>query len=195
MMIVGLTGGIGSGKSTVASMFKKHGIPVFIADTEAKQLMQTNGNVKKAIIGAFGNEAYINNEPNTKYLAAQVFPDPAKLQALNQIIHPAVATYFKEWAAKQDAPYVIKEAAILFESGSNKDCDVIITVTAPLNVRIKRVVERDNTTMEAVQERMKHQWSESEKVKQSDYVIENIHIETTRQLVERIHSLLVKKTN
>ncbi|WP_335964347.1 dephospho-CoA kinase [Galbibacter sp. PAP.153] len=194
-MIVGLTGGIGSGKSTVASMFKKHGIPVFIADTEAKQLMQTNGNVKKAIIGAFGKEAYINNEPNTKYLAAQVFPDPAKLQELNQIIHPAVATYFKEWAAKQDAPYVIKEAAILFESGGNKDCDVIITVTAPLNVRIKRVVERDNTTMEAVQERMKHQWSESEKVKQSDYVIENIHIETTRQLVERIHSLLVKKTN
>ncbi|MCX2681690.1 dephospho-CoA kinase [Galbibacter sp. EGI 63066] len=193
-MIVGLTGGIGSGKSTVASVFVELGIPVFIADTEGKRLMRESSEVKNAIVSAFGKEAYIEDNPNRKYLADLVFNDPKKLEQLNAIIHPAVGVSFKKWYQEQEAPYVVKEAAVLFESGADKDCDVIIIVTAPLETRIHRVVERDQTTREAVMERIENQWSEEEKIKRADFVIENIDMETTRLTTTEIHEQLLKKS-
>ncbi|MCM5662782.1 dephospho-CoA kinase [Galbibacter mesophilus] len=195
MFVVGLTGGIGSGKSTVAKFFEEMGVPVFIADAEGKKLMANNESVKEAVKSFLGNEAYqADGKPNTAYIAGIVFKDKNKLQQLNSIIHPAVATSFKSWKEQQTAPYVLKEAAILFESGSFKDCDYIVTVSAPEKLRIERVLTRDNTAKEAVEERMKNQWPEEEKIKQSDYVIQNINLETTRELVGKVHSLLLKKS-
>ncbi|QLE02172.1 dephospho-CoA kinase [Galbibacter sp. BG1] len=193
-MIVGLTGGIGSGKSTVADFFAELGVPVFIADTEGKKLMHTDDAVKNAIVDEFGEEAYKGDSPNTTYIADIVFKDPEKLQKLNKIIHPAVGRSFSSWMKKQEAPYVIKEAAILFESGSYKDCDIVLTVTAPKEIRIQRVLQRDTATREAIEARMKNQWSEEEKVKKSDFIIENINLDTTKEFVTKVHSLILKKS-
>ncbi|MCF8714607.1 dephospho-CoA kinase [Joostella atrarenae] len=193
-MIVGLTGGIGSGKSTVASLFKKLDVPVFIADVEAKSLMETNNDVRKRIIDLFGENAYDHNLPNRKYIADIVFADPEKLKKLNAIIHPAVGAHFKDWYENQEAAYVIKEVAILFETGGDKQCDLVITVTAPKEVRLQRVLKRDNTTREEVEARMNNQWKEEDKVKKSDFVIENIDLEETSQIVEKIHEMILKKS-
>ncbi|MEL4308747.1 dephospho-CoA kinase [Joostella sp. CR20] len=192
-MVVGLTGGIGSGKSTVAQMFKELGVPVFIADTEAKQLMETSDNIRKDIVKIFGASAYQDKLPNRKYLANIVFEDPNKLQQLNAIIHPAVGQYFEQWLQKQSSPYVIKEVAILFENGGDKNCDLVITVTAPKEIRIQRVLSRDKTTREAVEARMNNQWSDEAKVEKSDYVIENINLDETRKIVAELHKTLLKK--
>jgi dephospho-CoA kinase len=192
-MIVGLTGGIGSGKSTVAKMFMDLGVPVYLADDEAKKLLSGDPSVRKSVEKLLGKKAYIGDKPDRAYIASQVFDNSKKLESLNKIIHPAVKKHFKNWYTLQVAPYVIKEAAILFESGSNDDCDAVITVTAPPEIRIERVILRDHTTEEAVKARMKHQWSDEEKLKLSDFVITNTSLKKTQDQVRKIHGQLLKK--
>ncbi|MBM0657493.1 dephospho-CoA kinase [Capnocytophaga genosp. AHN8471] len=187
MMVVGLTGGIGSGKSTIAKAFAALGIAVFNSDEQAKALIANNAQVKKHIIAAFGEEAYQNGEYNRAYIAQIVFNNSEKLAILNGIVHPALAKYFNQWAKKQTSPYVLKEAAILFESGSYKDCDYIITVTAPEEVRIARVMARDHCTEAQVHARMAQQWSDAQRIALSDAVIENVDLESAKEQVKRIN--------
>ena len=187
MMVIGLTGGIGSGKSTVAKEFATLGIAVFNSDEQAKALIANNAQVKKRIMAAFGEKAYLNGEYNRAYIAQIVFNNPEKLAILNGIVHPALAKYFKQWTKKQTSPYVLKEAAILFESGSYKDCDYIITVTAPEEVRIARVMARDHCTEAQVRARMSQQWSDAQRIALSNAVIENIDLESAKEQVKRIH--------
>jgi len=190
MMVVGLTGGIGSGKSTIAKAFAALGIAVFNSDEQAKALIANNAQVKERIIAAFGEEAYQNGEYNRAYIAQIVFNNPEKLAILNNIVHPALAKYFNQWAKKQTSPYVLKEAAILFESGSYKDCDYIITVTAPEEVRIARVMARDHCTEAQVRARMAQQWSDAQRIALSNAVVENIDLESAKEQVKRINDEL-----
>ena len=190
MIVVGLTGGIGSGKSTIAKEFAALGIAVFNSDEQAKALIATDAQVKERIIATFGEEAYQNGEYNRAYIAQIVFNNPEKLAILNNIVHPALAKYFKQWAKKQTSLYVLKEAAILFESGSYKDCDYIITVTAPEEVRIARVMARDHCTEAQVRARMAQQWSDAQRIALSNAVIENIDLEKAKKEVRRINNEL-----
>ena len=135
-MIVGLTGGIGSGKTTVAKFFEDYGIPVYIADEEAKKLMARSKVIKRKLIHLFGEQTYINNALNKPFIANIIFNDKSYLQKMNAIIHPRVARHFEKWVIKQNAPYVIKEVAILFENGGQDKCDAVITVIAPKNIRV-----------------------------------------------------------
>ena len=189
-MVVGLTGGIGSGKSTISKAFAALGIAVFNSDEQAKALIANNVQVKERIIAAFGEETYQNGEYNRAYIAQIVFNNSEKLAILNGIVHPALAEYFKQWAKEQTSPYVLKEAAILFESGSYKDCDYIITVTAPEEVRIARVMARDHCTEAQVRARMAQQWSDAQRIALSDAVIENVDLESAKEQVKRINEEL-----
>ncbi|KGO90772.1 dephospho-CoA kinase [Flavobacterium suncheonense] len=184
--IIGLTGGIGSGKSTIAAYFKKRGIPVYIADEEAKKLMNTPEVIKK-VQTVFDENIIENNQLNRKKIAELVFSSPEQLKKLNSIVHPEVRKHFTDWVEKyKDRPFVIKEAAILFESGTFKDCDKIILVTAPEDVKIDRVMKRDKVSKGQVLERMKNQWSDEKKIPLSDYVIQNIDLETAIKKTEEI---------
>ena len=192
MKVVGLTGGIGSGKSTVAKMFKTLGIPVYIADDEAKGLMNRSKIIRKKLIEVFGEEAYLKTGLNRQYIANKVFRDKSLLSKLNSIVHPKVASHFKQWIKNQNAPYVIKEAAILFENGSYKSCDYIVTVIAPEEERINRVVNRDNTTKEKVLAIIENQWNDTDKIALSDYVITNLELIKTEAQVLQIHEEILK---
>lgn len=184
--IIGLTGGIGSGKTMVANYMKSLGIPVFIADDDAKIVMKSEV-VLHSIKKEFGNCVFIKEEINTKELAKQVFNNPEKLEKLNAIVHPMVKIHFENWLLQyQKHPFIIKESAILFESASNKNCDAIITVTAPLEIRIDRVIKRDHTDRESVLKRIQNQWSDEQKVAKSDYVIQNIDSKSTKIQVDEI---------
>ena len=188
--IIGLTGGIGSGKTMVAKYVESLGIPVYIADDEARILMKTD-KVIQAIIFAFGNEVTNNGIINREKLAQLVFNNPEKLKKLNSIVHPQVKKHFNTWIEKhKNFPFIIKEAAILFESGSNKYCDAIITVTSPLETRLQRVIERDKTDKEAVLKRMNNQWTDEQRIAKSDYVIQNLTVEATKKQVDEILKLL-----
>jgi dephospho-CoA kinase len=188
--IIGLTGGIGSGKTTVANLFRDLGVPVYIADEEAKKLMNSE-EITTQIIKIFGNEVLNKNLIDREKLAAIVFSNPEKLKLLNGIIHPAVRAHFLKWVKSHSgAPIVIKEAAILFESGNDKDCDAIITVTAPLEIRIDRVLQRDKTTRTEVLKRIENQWSDELRISKSDYIIENINIDNTQSEVSKILKIL-----
>ena len=191
--LVGLTGGIGSGKTTIANFFKELGVPIYIADTEAKALMNRSKVIKRKLIALFGDNAYQNGKLNRDFLSKQIFNDKDLLQKMNAIVHPKVASHFKRWVKKQDAPYVISEAAILFENGSYKKYDYIITVTAPEEVRLKRVMSRDNSSKEKVKSVMNNQWKDEEKIKLSDYVIQNINLEEAKAQVLQIHQNLLQK--
>ena len=193
MIIVGLTGGIGSGKTTVANQFSELGIPVYIADDEAKSLMRRSKIIRKKLIKLFGDDAYIGNELNKPFLASIIFNNKTYLQKMNALVHPKVARHFDKWVMKQDAPYVIKEVAILFENGGHKACDFVITVTAPIEIRIERLLERDKTSKEKIEDIMKNQWTDEEKVKYSHFVIENIELENTKNQVLKIHKKILKK--
>jgi dephospho-CoA kinase len=187
-MIVGLTGGIGSGKTTIAKMFHELGVSIYIADIEAKKLMHTSEIIKKELIEAFGEETYINGELNRSYLSNIVFNQPEELQKINNIIHPRVGHHFKDWyKARRDEKYIIKEVAILFENDSYKQCDKVITVVAPLEERFRRLLLRDHTTQEAIQSRMDNQWNDAKKIKLSDYVIHNEDLAKAKEQVARIH--------
>ncbi|WP_295335954.1 dephospho-CoA kinase [Flavobacterium sp.] len=190
--IIGLTGGIGSGKTMVAQYIQSQGIPVYIADEEAKKVMNTP-EVIAAVVKTFGNDVIDNGSVNRQKLAQLVFNSPEKLKQLNEIIHPRVKQDFDNWVEKHhNFPFVVKEAAILFESGSYQFCDKIITVTAPLPVRLQRVMERDSVTRDQVLARMQNQWDDEKKVALSDFVIQNICIEDTKSQVDNILKTLRK---
>nr|WP_294936867.1 dephospho-CoA kinase [uncultured Flavobacterium sp.] len=189
--IIGLTGGIGSGKSTIAGYFKEFGVPVYIADEEARKLMDDPEIIQK-VQAVFDENVMENNALNRKLIADLVFSAPEKLKKLNSVIHPEVKKHFLAWVnAHKDKPFVIKEAAILFESGTYKDCDKIIVVTAPEEVRIQRVMNRDKVTKEQVSERMNHQWPDEKKIALSDFVIQNTDFKESKQKVSEI----LKKLN
>ena len=188
--IIGLTGGIGSGKTTIANHFLSSGVPVYIADEEARKIMQSP-EIIKAIEETFGNSVFENGVLSREKLAEIVFNDPEKLKQLNAIVHPAVKKHFNEWILKhKDSPFIIYEAAILFESGSYKDCDLIITVTAPLESRIQRVMQRDKATREHVLKRINAQWNDAQRISKSDYFIENVNPETAKLKVKETLKIL-----
>ena len=192
MKVVGLTGGIGSGKSTIARLFSALGIAVYDSDIEAKKLINTSVEIKKRIVEVFGAEAYAEGVYNRAYMADIVFRNPDKLAVLNSIVHPVLADHFSKWVALQTSPYVIKEAAILFESGSYKNCDFIITVTAPEALRISRCMSRDGSTEAQVRARMAQQWTDAQRIALSDAVIENINLEETEKRVRELNNLFIK---
>ncbi len=173
MLKIGLTGGIGSGKSTVARIFEVLGIPVYYADEAAKRLMIENVELRYEIIEHFGPNAYSNGNLNRKYLSDKVFNDKKKIGLLNSIVHPATLKDANEWMAKQTTPYVIKEAALIFESGSYKSLNYVIGVQSPGDLRIERAMARDNISSLQVKDRISKQMDEQEKLRLCDYVIVN----------------------
>ncbi|NNC62678.1 MAG: dephospho-CoA kinase [Eudoraea sp.] len=192
MKKVGLTGGMGSGKTTVAKMFKELGIPVYNSDLEARRIMNENIEVRKAVKALFGDNAYENDQLNRAFIAKKVFGNSALLEELNKVVHPAVRKDFRDWAARQSAPYVIQEAAILFESGGHEHFDHMILVTAPKKTRIIRIKQRDQLSEKDILERMKHQWSEKRKKALADYVIHNSDLLGTNKKVRKIHEELIR---
>ena len=190
-MIVGLTGGIGSGKSTVARFFMQLGVPVYFADLEAKKLMHTSLELKKRIIELFGDMAYKKEILNSSFIAEIVFKDQRKLQRLNEIVHPAVKEDFEHWVQLQKTPYVIQENPLIFEKQSVGDFDAVITVTAPKQSRIQRVIDRDGLTENQILDRMSNQMDDQVKVKGADFVIHNEVLEDTLDQTTRIHQQLL----
>jgi dephospho-CoA kinase len=173
MLKIGLTGGIGSGKSTVADVFKTLGIAVFDADSAAKNIMTEDETLKQKIITTFGEASYVNDQLNRKNIAGIVFNDSYKLEQLNAIVHPATIAAAEKWMQQQHGPYALKEAALLFESGSASGLDYIIGVYAPKTVRIKRVMDRDNVGRQEVLTRMGKQIDEEIKMRLCDFVVVN----------------------
>lgn len=193
-MIVGLTGGIGSGKTTVANLFADLGVPVYISDIEAKKLMKRSVSIRKKITQLFGVESYHLENPNTQFIAQKVFGDKEALKKLNGIVHPAVRRHFSNWVKQQKYPYVIQESALIFESGIQDKYDKIILVVAPMEIRINRLLERENTTREPLLQRIENQLPDSEKKGLADFIIENIDIEKTKLKVSKIHTQLLAFT-
>lgn len=191
MIVVGLTGGIGSGKTTVARFFQELGVPLYIADLKAKELLHRDEHLQKEIIALLGEEAFINGKYNTAYVSSLVFADPKLLTRLNAIIHPAVHADFKQWKSNQKTDYIIYEAAILFEQNRQDQVDYTILVTAPLEERIKRVMQRDQTNRQAVLDRINKQWSDERKKLLADLVIENKVLSATKARVQEIHKYLL----
>ena len=191
MLVIGLTGGIGSGKTSVLQLFINKGIPVYIADIEAKRLMVESPTIRKKMIETFGKDSYIEGKLNRSYIAAIVFGNEEELAKLNAIVHPVVHADFLAFKKSQIGNYLVYENAILFENGSDKLCDYIITVTAPIKTRIARVVARDSVTKKQVQDRMQHQWDDALKIENSDFTIENIDWETTKEIVNELHNKLL----
>lgn len=194
-MVVGITGGIGSGKSTVAKLFAAYkNTAIYTADEEAKKLMNSSKIIAEKVIVEFGNETYKNGELQRDFLAKIVFQNPEKLAILNSIVHPEVRNHFQNFMhTNQDKLLIIYENAILFESKSNVLCDVIITVFASLSTRIERVMERDHCSKEAVLNRIQNQLSEESKMIQSHYIIINDILENTKNQVKYIHNILTEK--
>lgn len=187
MLKIGLTGGIGSGKSTVAKIFETLGIPVYYADTEAKRLMNSSETLKKVIRQNFGEATYENDQLNRKYLGGIVFNNPEKLELLNALIHPVTINDAEQWMQQQSAPYSIKEAALLFESGAAENLDFIVGVYAPQALRIKRVMKRDGLTADEIMKRINRQVNEEMKMKLCDFVITNNEQELLIPQVLKLH--------
>jgi dephospho-CoA kinase len=189
-VIIGLTGGIGSGKTTLVNYMESLGIPVFIADEEAKKAMQSP-QVLDNVKANFGNAIFENGHLNRQQLASIVFSNPDKLKELNSIIHPEVKRLFAIWLDQhKTVPFVVYEAAILFESGSYQNCDYIITVTAALEDRIIRVMQRDNCSREQVIQRINAQWTDEERALKSNYVIDNTSTQSAKHEIDKILKIL-----
>lgn len=193
MKTIGLTGGIGSGKSTVAQIFKCMGYPVYIADTEASHLINTSSEIRKEITDRFGEAIYSNDHLNKAELAKIIFEDKKALQDINSIVHPRVMEDFKRWCKKQESPIVLFESAILYETGLNKWFGHIICVTAPEDVRIQRVISRDHTTADKIRDRIQNQMKDSEKIGQADFVVNNDGMEALLPQVTKIIQQLNSK--
>lgn len=191
MLKIGLTGGIGSGKSTVAKVFEVLGIPVYYADERAKELMHTNELLQQQLIFHFGEATYTNGKLNRKHLSSIVFADKEKLDLLNSLVHPVTIADADEWFRKKTSPYVIKEAALLFESGATEGLDYVIGVTAPAAIRIKRVMDRDQVTAEEVKKRMANQIEESIKTRLCDFIINNNEQQMILPQVLQLHEELL----
>jgi len=191
MMVVGLTGGIGSGKTTVLKMFEVKGIVTYNADVEARNLINTSPEIRRELIAVFGDEAYIKKDLNRPFIAKIVFSDKDKLAALNSITHPRLHHHFKSFLAAQSGKYIVYEAAILLESEGYKLCDYIITVTANTEDKIKRIQDRDSMTVPEITARMNSQITDKERIARSDFVIINNSLQATSEQVDSLHGLLV----
>lgn len=195
MIKVGITGGIGSGKSIVSNIFKILNIPVFDADFEAKKIMTESVVVKQQLIATFGNAVFLNKELNRQYLSTIVFSDAHLLEKLNAIVHPAIIDAGNEWANQQISPYVIKEAALLFEAGSASDLDYVIGVYAPKIIRLQRVMQRDKVDKQAVLNRMSKQIDEEIKMKLCDFIITNDDEQMVIPQVLKLHEKFLAMSN
>ncbi len=187
MIKIGITGGIGGGKSVVSSLFKLLEIPVYVADQESKKLTESSPEIRKALISRFGDHLYTGNTLDKKLLASLIFSDQDNLSFVNSVIHPVVLQDFLQWTQNQQAPVVVMESAILFESGFNAGMDRIVTVKAPIEIRLKRVLERDGYSKQQVLERMAAQLSDEEKCRKSDFVIDNDDQKALIPQVEKIY--------
>ena len=196
MKVLGITGGIGSGKSTVAKELIKFGIPVFVADEESKNLLREDEVIREKVKSLLGEQSFTKTDgteiPNRKFIASKVFTDQQLLLELNAIMHPAVRQQFQSWKNAQQSSYVAYEAAILFETGGRKICDQVLLVTAPKEVRIKRVMKRDQADRQEILNRMSKQTSDFQKLLQSDLVISNINLTETLQRMIYINDFMLK---
>jgi dephospho-CoA kinase len=190
---VGITGGIGAGKTIVSRIFSLLGVPLYNADERAKYILHHDQEVKQQLILQFGDQAYRDGKVNTAFLAREVFNDDDKLAKLNGFVHPRVKLDFEEWMKKQHAPYILKEAALLYEAGSYKDLDKIITVFSPVELRIKRILARDpSRTEDSIRSIMQKQMPDEEKVRKADYVIYNDDTQLLIPQVIKLHQLFTK---
>lgn len=192
---IGLTGGIGSGKSTVAKIFESLGIPHYSADDRAKWLMSHDADLVEKLTSHFGEQVYLGGELNRPFLAEKIFSNPDERDWVNGVVHPAVARDFERWRASSNAPYVIREAAILFETGGHVLSDSNILVTAPESIRIERVVKRDGVTEDQVKSRMDAQWSEEKKIPLADFIILNDGKNPLIPQVLKIHETILRRAN
>lgn len=190
MIIVGLTGGIGSGKSTVANMFRELGVPVYDSDLEAKQLMTSSTEIKRSIIALLGRKAYLNDDLNRRFIANKIFKDPELLQKLNAIVHPEVRKHFLDWTSNQTSNYVVQETALIFENGAQDKYDYVLLITAPTEVRLQRVIDRDGTSEKDILDRMNSQMDDLKKKELTNFWIENVDLETTKKAVAKLHQKL-----
>lgn len=192
-MVVGITGGIGVGKSFVAKAFCSFtNTTYYHADEEAKKLINESDEIANQLKQEFGEDSYKNNQLDTTFISSIVFKDPARLEKLNSIVHPAVKKHFQEFIKSQKEGIIIYENAILFEINSDQFCDVVITVTAPLEKRISRIIKRDNLPRKSIEERIENQWTDEKKIMQSNYVIFNLKKEKTLLKVNKIYNFLTK---
>jgi len=196
MKVIGLTGGIGSGKSTVAVHFNKLGVPVYIADDASKKVLNSDPEAIKQVALLLGDEAYVkddndNIQANRKFIASQVFQNKELLEKLNKILHPLVRVHFKNWLSETQATYVIYEAAILFESGGDKYCDKTILVWSSEKDRIERVMHRDNVNEAEVTQRLKNQWSDIQRLEKANYVIVNNDLHKIPDFVKTFNQFML----
>ncbi len=192
MLRIGLTGGIGSGKTTVAKIFEILAVPVYYADAAAKRLMKEDPVLRERIIAAFGQKSYTYNELNRSYLAEVVFSDPEKTKLINSFIHPATLADAAKWMDLQKGPYAVKEAALIFEAGTEKHLDLVIGVQAPFELRMQRAMQRDSISEAAVLSRMEKQMDEAEKMSRCDILINNDEKELLIPQVIAVHEQLLK---
>jgi dephospho-CoA kinase len=195
MITVGLTGGLGSGKTTVAKVFQTLGIPVFYADDEAKELTNASPEIRQGLLSTFGPELYASGSLNKVLLASIIFNNPDALARVNRLIHPAVQQAFAAWAARQHSVYVVQEAAILFETGGYKNFDKMVLVTAPQELRITRVIQRSGWSREEALQRMANQWDENQKIPLADFVILNDGSQPLLPQILAIHENLIRSAN
>ena len=189
MYKIGITGGIGSGKSTVCALFREQGVAVYDSDTEAKRLMAESADLRRRLIEGFGEECYNAEGLDRKYLASKVFGCEEALQRLNSIVHPAVREDFRAWAERQRGSYVVLESAILFEAGFENEVDATLAVMAPLEERVRRTMERDGVEREQVMERIKHQMSDDDLHARADRTLVNLRREYLESDVEQLHKM------
>ena len=187
MKVLGITGGMGSGKSTIAKFFEEWGVPVYEADLQARILSDSDPEIVRKVSALLGEESYGPQGMDRAYVASRVFNDQSLLKALNRIIHPVVGQHFESWLAAQTAPYCLKEAAILFETGGHAACDWTLLITAPVEVRIARIMDRDNLSRPDILARLDKQWPDDRKLALADFHIENIDLELARSEARQIH--------
>ena len=192
MKKIGITGGIGSGKTYVAAVFQSLGIPIFYSDIQSKKLMISSEKLIKLLKEEFGNDIYKDSDLNKEKLSSIVFNDKSKLEKLNSLVHPIVKKEFNNWCKKQTSSYIIKEAAILFESNSHLGLDAVICISAPLELRKKRLLKRDNSTEKEIQNRIENQISQEKKEKLSDYIIINDEKDLLLPQIIKIHEALIR---
>ncbi|MBO7283171.1 MAG: dephospho-CoA kinase [Alistipes sp.] len=190
MYKVGITGGIGSGKSTVCRMLAERGVAIYDADSRAKELMATSESLRQALVENFGAETFTAEGLNRAYLAGRVFNDAEQLRLLNSLVHPAVIADFEAWAEEQNGQYVVFESAILFEAGLENRVDVVVAVMAPESLRVERVMARDGHSKEQVMARIKSQMSDDERSDRAKYSIVNVDVEDLEEDVEQLYRRL-----